>query len=164
MALTGYRSMCLKPATHACSSTTLVSQHKRLDLSIVFMPFLPSLRVWNSKSITENLPDCFQWHTLALRVEEDDKKPSEEANAGVEPKRPTRSPAFHHGEERRGNDDVRTPTGHSILSTWSGYACQRVTKGRHGLTSMVPTARTSSGINSVPIHAIVATPDEKQAT
>jgi hypothetical protein len=44
-----------------------------------------------------------------LRIAENNEKPSNEADPGVETKRTTRSHAFHHGEEGRSDDDVAAP-------------------------------------------------------
>jgi hypothetical protein len=121
---------------------------------------LPLLGKFDAKTVAEDLSDGLEGHTLAFWVAEDNEHPAKEANPTVEPKGAAWRHSFHHGQEGRGDDDVGAPAGHSILESSAlnyRWYCTL-------LTSIVPTARTSRGISSVPIHAIVATPDAKKAT
>lgn len=110
----------------------------------------------------EDFADRFQRHAFDIRVEEDDEQPAEEADTAVEAECSGRCDALHHGEESTADDDVGAPATVTCVSKgvpgafFSGaFMLTYVT-----VLSMVPSALASLGINSVPIHAMVATPVE----
>lgn len=78
-----------------------MSQDHCFNLGIVFVVFLPLLRIPNPKTVTENFSNGLQRHPLALRVKQDHENPTEEANSGIEPKSTTWGPTLHHGKESR---------------------------------------------------------------
>lgn len=67
-----------------------------LRLRIILMLFLPFLRITDTKSIAEDLSDSLQWHSFALRIEENDEQPTNKADSSVKPKGAARRPSLHH--------------------------------------------------------------------
>lgn len=68
----------------------------RLSLGVLRMFLLPFLRILDTKSSAENLPNSLQWHAFALGVEEYDEQPTNEADSSVKSESSTRRPALHH--------------------------------------------------------------------
>lgn len=66
------------------------------------------------KAMVKDLSDLFQRESAHFRVAKDDKKPTNKADARVEAKGAARRDALHHGQERRGDDDVATPARHRV--------------------------------------------------
>ena len=131
------------------------------NLGQVLVIPLPLLGVLDTEARGKHFADRLKRHTLALGVEEDDEQPAEEADAAVEAEGAAGRHASHHAQECGCDNDVGAPAGNCVLQK---LLVKFVTEGEIGLSSIVPIARTSIGMSSVPIHAIVATPAEKKAT
>ena len=86
------------------------------NLSQMLVIFLPLLRVLNTKAVGKDLANGLQGHSLALRIAEHYEHPTDRADAAIESERTARSHAFHHAEERRGNDNVRRPARDCVLA------------------------------------------------
>lgn len=80
-------------------------------LDILVVP-LPLLGVLQSETVLKDSANSLQVHPLDVRVEEDDKEPSHEANAAVEAKSTARSDTLHHGKKCARDDDVSRPAGY----------------------------------------------------
>lgn len=94
---------------------SLMSEGLSRDLSHMLVLSLPLLGEFDAKASAENLPNGLERHALTLGVAEDNKEPAKRANATVEPKGAARRHSFHHGQEGRGDDDIRAPAGDSVL-------------------------------------------------
>lgn len=105
---------CIRPGIQQLCTSLNVQCHG-LRFCVICMFLLPCLRVSNTKTFTENFPDSFQRHALALWVEEDNEQPTNKGNSGVETKGAGGRPALHHGKEGRCNNNIRAPACHCVL-------------------------------------------------
>jgi hypothetical protein len=123
---------------------------------------LPLLAEFEPETVLEDFTNRLKRHALDIRVEEHDKQPAEKADAAVEAEGSRRRDPLHHGEKCTADDDVCAPASAVwlakvlILASSFGEAVLTYVT----VLSIVPKARASLGINSVPIQAMVATPVE----
>jgi hypothetical protein len=85
-------------------------------LLLMLMLFLPILAELEAEAVFEHFTNRFKRHALDVRVEENDKQPSEKTNAAVETECSRRCDSLHHGEKCTADDDVCAPASTILLA------------------------------------------------